>query len=386
VRLLSLACQAELQTDIPNGSLSLVLPLYDTDLVFLVGGPPSPLYAPNKVFLYSLSQDCPVASLEFSSLVLGLAARRDRLVVVLPKRVVLFALPLGPNAMYREGVYETCENPKGLACMATESDSTLLCFPGRQAGQVALVKLPPLSGYARGDPPLKFKDPPFPATSILLAHTTSLSALCCTPDGRFIATASIKGTLIRVWDSKSGQLIRELRRGSDSADIFSLAIHPLGLAMAAASDKGTVHIWDLSREGTSRSSSRTSSSSEGMTLLKPYLPKYFSSSWSDAQFRLPPPEPSTPRNLPFLDILAEEKREKALTTEDDPVLVCWTREPSSDKYHLVAITHSGGWFKLGLLKEEEKRTGSTASKGEEWGAEGRCELVDFKNFASRDGW
>jgi hypothetical protein len=361
--------------DTPNGSLSLVLPYYDTDLLFLVGGPPSPLYAPNKVVLYSLSSSQAIASIEFASLVSGIAVRRDRLVVVLLDKVVLFALPLGPSAIYREGAYETCANPKGLVGMATEPQSTLLCFPGLQQGQVALVKLPPMSGMAGSEPP-RFKDPPFPATSIVLAHTNALSALSTTPNGRFLATSSAKGTLIRLWDSKSGQLLRELRRGTDSATIFSLAVHPLGSAVAAASDKGTVHLWDLGgRRGESATERPRKPSAEGVALLKPFLPKYFSSAWSDAQFRLPPPEPQLPRTLPFLNILAEEKREPALTTEDDRVLVVWTADGA-----LVAITHSGGWFKIGLLDEDRRKA------KEDWGAEGRCELLGFNRFESRDGW
>ncbi|KPV78633.1 uncharacterized protein RHOBADRAFT_51078 [Rhodotorula graminis WP1] len=284
--------------DLPDASLRIVLPLERSNLVFLVGGPPSPLYPPNKVVLWDARAQGAVAELEFREDVRGVRARRDRLVVVLRRRVVLFVLGEGDAGIWREGAYETCDNPRGLAALATAPHSTLLAFPGRQPGQVQLVRLPPLSPPG-GDPPLPpppSHDPtaaPHPATSVLLAHESPLAALATCDDGRVLATGSSRGTLVRIWDAAppartragaggaggggagapGGTLARELRRGTDGAEIFDVA---------------------LSREG-----DRTPRSHQ-LSLLKPYLPKYFSSEWSHAQFRLPPPPGGpTASRLPF---------------------------------------------------------------------------------------
>lgn len=64
-----------------------------------------------------------------------------------------------------------------------------------------------------------------------------------------LATASDKGTLIRVFDTYSGELLQELRRGMDRAEIFSLAFNAASSFLACSSCKGTVHIFSLQGPG-----------------------------------------------------------------------------------------------------------------------------------------
>lgn len=99
--------------DLSEASLSICLPLERTNLVFLVGGPPSPLYPPNQVVLYDAQADRAVAELDFREEVRGLAARRDRLFVALRRRVVIFVLGEGQTGLWREGTYQTADNPRG---------------------------------------------------------------------------------------------------------------------------------------------------------------------------------------------------------------------------------------------------------------------------------
>lgn len=49
------------------------------------------------------------------------------------------------------------------------------------------------------------------------AHKSEIACLALNQQGTRIATASNKGTLIRVWDSTTRQQLVELRRGSDNA-------------------------------------------------------------------------------------------------------------------------------------------------------------------------
>jgi WD40 repeat protein len=86
------------------------------------------------------------------------------------------------------------------------------------------------------------------AASIIAAHTTSIATLTLSATGNMLATSSEKGTLVRVWDAYSGSLIKELRRGTDQAEIYGVAFRPDEQELCVWSDKGTVHIFTLQRK------------------------------------------------------------------------------------------------------------------------------------------
>lgn len=124
-----------------------------------------------------------------------------------------------------------------------------MAIPGRQDGHVQLIQLTPCR-----DRPLQPETlPPLPPkfrTPIIVAHTHALSSLSCTSDGKHLVTASDRGTLLRLWNVKTGSMERELRRGLDRADIWGTAMvyEPIAaggreLMLACWSDKGTIHVW-----------------------------------------------------------------------------------------------------------------------------------------------
>lgn len=88
-------------------------------------------------------------------------------------------------------------------------------------------------------------------SSVIIAHNTAITTLTALPSGRLLATTSERGTLVRVWDTHSGNLIRELRRGSDKAEIYGVAFRPDEQDVCVWSDKGTVHVFSLASGSTS---------------------------------------------------------------------------------------------------------------------------------------
>ncbi|KAF9821415.1 hypothetical protein IEO21_00661 [Rhodonia placenta] len=417
--------------ELTGGTLSMVVPLHTSSLLFLVGGGRSPRYPPNKAILWDDALGREVAELEFRERVRGLACRRGWLAVALRRRIVVFRLG---TEISRYGEWDTCDNPRGLLAIATATHSTLLAIPGRQMGHVQLVHLPPCPPPESLDPPSSLPPgpPPPPPTkhpvSIIAAHTTALNTLSVPPSGHFLATTSERGTLIRVWDSTTGTLVRELRRGSDKAEIYGVAFRPDEREVCVWSDKGTVHVFSL--VGGSGSSNRQSTFSP----LKPFipLPTYFHSEWSYAQYHIPSQSShislsAPPSRPPTADDVDEEK-----------CIVGWIQAPSNNQddssqgameHQLIALTYTGGWYRLSLPRSSippksvtptqhhtsgtvisasppsiraismtRPRTGSVSSFGtrtekgkererEREGKESReCALQEFRRFGRWDGW
>ena len=56
-------------------------------------------------------------------------------------------------------------------------------------------------------------------TTQIKAHQSSLTSIELNPRGTKLATASEKGTIIRIYNSEDGSIIQELRRGTEYAFI-----------------------------------------------------------------------------------------------------------------------------------------------------------------------
>ena len=108
-------------------------------------------------------------------------------------------------------------------------------------------------------------------------HENPVSYLTVDYSGSYGASGSEQGTIIRVFDCSTLQVLHELRRGSSPAQISCLAFSPERNFILAASDHSTIHIWNLQTHPSSLSQIATS-----------YLPKYFSYTRSVMKLSLPP--------------------------------------------------------------------------------------------------
>ncbi|XP_033155376.1 WD repeat domain phosphoinositide-interacting protein 2 [Drosophila mauritiana] len=77
------------------------------------------------------------------------------------------------------------------------------------------------------------------------AHDTFLSALAFSPSGALLATASERGTVIRVFCVKNGQRVQEFRRGVSCVRIASLVFSASGDFLCASSNTETVHVFKI---------------------------------------------------------------------------------------------------------------------------------------------
>ncbi|MCO5613720.1 hypothetical protein L7F22_067998 [Adiantum nelumboides] len=220
-----------------------------------------------------------------------------------------------------------------------KTNCALIALPGRQIGHVQLVCVE--FSYTKRT---SIHSSMAGASTIIAAHTNVIACLELSKDGRYLCTASDRGTILRFWSTVSAgkssrssnqrvtgnndrvktmaaALLGELRRGSESARILSIAITPDNRFLAVASDKGTIHFFNLdalqhgiplisgngddSETSLRRFSPSQSTQQSGFKLSQKanrflpnaiqnfaqqiptsLLPQYFKSQWSFAQFRI----------------------------------------------------------------------------------------------------
>jgi WD40 repeat protein len=281
--------------DLQGGGFGIVEMLFRCNILALVGGGSHPQYPPNKVMIWDDHQSRCIGEFVFRSEVRAVKLRRDLIVVVLEHKIYVYNF----TDLKLLHQIETLSNPRGLCCLSYDPNTSVLACSGLRKGEVRVEHFG-----------LK-------VTKFISAHDSNIACATLTVDGLLLATASTKGTLIRIFNTLDGTRLQEVRRGLDRADIYSIALSQNVQWLAVSSDKGTVHVFslrvrvagdDASNQNatptmahspwmTHQNSSSSldalmlqntgSNTSSSLSFMRGVLPKYFSSEWSFAQFHLP---------------------------------------------------------------------------------------------------
>uniref|UniRef100_A0A672IBI0 WD repeat-containing protein 45 n=1 Tax=Salarias fasciatus TaxID=181472 RepID=A0A672IBI0_SALFA len=158
----------------------------------------------------------------------------------------------------------------GLVDLSPSLEKQLLLFPGHKCGSLQLVDLShskPCTSSA-----------PF----TINAHQSEIACVALNQTGSVAASASRKGTLIRLFDTSSRDKLVELRRGTDPATLYCINFSHDSSFLCASSDKGTVHIFALKDTKLNRRSALARVGKVG-----PVIGQYVDSQWSLASFTVP---------------------------------------------------------------------------------------------------
>lgn len=183
------------------GTLRCTEMLFRSNFLAFVGGGEMPLYPTNHLVIWDDVKKTISTTLDLNSSILAVKLRRDRIVVVSEGVIKVFTFTQIPQQIH---VFETNSNLKGLCALSPSSTNSLIAFPTRIVGQVQIVDL---------------ADADKPAMDIA-AHESELAYITINTQGTYIATASEKGTIIRVFNTATGKKVVEFRRGAQSVSFF----------------------------------------------------------------------------------------------------------------------------------------------------------------------
>uniref|UniRef100_A0AAX7UMR1 WD repeat domain phosphoinositide-interacting protein 2 n=1 Tax=Astatotilapia calliptera TaxID=8154 RepID=A0AAX7UMR1_ASTCA len=196
--------------------------LFSSSLVAIVS-----LKAPRKLKVCHFKKGTEICNYSYSNTILAVKLNRQRLIVCLEESLYIHNIR---DMKVLHTIRETPPNPSGLCALSISNDNCYLAYPGSATiGEVQVFDTVNLR-----------------AANMIPAHDSPLAALAFDATGTKLATASEKGTVIRVFSIPEGQKLFEFRRGvKRCVSICSLAFSMDSLYLSASSNTETVHIFKL---------------------------------------------------------------------------------------------------------------------------------------------
>lgn len=224
-KLYSLSSVDKLETIYESDSddICIVERLFSSSLVAVVS-----LSSPRKLKVCHFKKGTEICNYSYSNTILATRLNRLRLVVCLEESLYIHNIR---DMKVLHTIRDTPPNPHGLCALSVNNDNCYLAYPGSsQIGEVQIFDCVNLR-----------------AVTMIPAHDNPLAAIAFNFLGTKLATASEKGTVIRVFSIPDGQKLFEFRRGvKRCASISSLAFSiPDSMFLSCSSNTETVHIFKL---------------------------------------------------------------------------------------------------------------------------------------------
>lgn len=267
-----------------DGSIGIVEMLFCSSLLAIVGTGEQAALSPRRLKIINTKRHTTICELTFPTSILSIRMNRERLIVLLEEIIYIYDI----TNMRLLHTVEIPSNPTGLVALSLNSENNYLAYPSPQKvskinnnGPQPGIDVTGLNGQhptssgaashlqsgigSSHDDPLGTNDGNVTQSvrngdviifdckslhpiTVIDAHKTQLAAIAFSHDGTLLATASDKGTIVRVFSVERGVKLYQFRRGTYNTKIYSLAFSPNNMFLVASSATGTVHVFRLGEE------------------------------------------------------------------------------------------------------------------------------------------
>uniref|UniRef100_A0A8D0BZE4 WD repeat domain, phosphoinositide interacting 1 n=1 Tax=Salvator merianae TaxID=96440 RepID=A0A8D0BZE4_SALMN len=182
---------------------------------------------PRQMNVYHFKKGTEICNYSYSSNILSVRLNRQRLIVCLEESIYIHNIK---DMKLLKTILDIPPNPTGLCALSINHSNSYLAYPGSTTvGEIVLY-----DGNNLRD------------VCSISAHDGPLAALTFNSTGSKLASASEKGTVIRVFSIPEGQKVYEFRRGMKRyVNISSLVFSMDSQFLCASSNTETVHIFKL---------------------------------------------------------------------------------------------------------------------------------------------
>lgn len=197
--------------------------LFSTSLIAVIEDAPGAHDTPDartRLKILNMKRQATICELTFPAPVRRCQLNRRRLVAALDDALLVYDIS-------NMRLLHTIEASSPVMALAPSSDASYLAYGGPH-GSVTLCDLEALC-----------------TETVIQAHRAPIACLAINAAGTLLATASEKGTIVRVFALPDGRPVYQFRRGTYPARIHHISFNAASTLLCVTSDSDTVHIFRL---------------------------------------------------------------------------------------------------------------------------------------------
>lgn len=240
-----------------DGGVSIVKMVYESNIVLFVGRPYSILYPDNRLIIWDDNKKKVMGEISYNTPIVNFDVTKNYITVSTERKIYIYEF----YSLLLLKSIDTIYNPRGCIATSIEIDGNIY-FPSSMIGSVSIININTEE------------------VRELEAHANAIDNLVLSKDANYLVTTSEKGTIIRIFNTKTLEMVNEFRRGTDPCKIVDIAISYNNSILLVSSEKGTIHLFNTEIDQHCNIANSTFS----LGLLSYALPKYFQSKWSFCQF------------------------------------------------------------------------------------------------------
>ena len=261
-----------------NGGVGLIAMFNNSNLVGIVGGGKRPYSALNKLVIWNDATSKPILEITVDFKIKNIKVKKSLIAIIGKKTIKIYYYNSLEDIMNYIDIdtITTPENKNGIFTMNTDPKKNIIAYLTKNIGEI-MIKTYFRKKNSDDENDYKIVS----KTQSISAHQSEVTVMSLDPKGDILASVSQKGSLIRLFDTSTGAFLKGLRRGNDSAEIYSINFDKTSQYVLITSNKGTVHIFNIGK------SKIVKNPKSFLSSLAPYLNlqnTYLDNEWSFAQY------------------------------------------------------------------------------------------------------
>ena len=214
-----------------GGGLRITEMYYHSNILALVSGGESPKFSQRKLIIWDDSLNKEIKEINFFQNIKNVKMKKENIYIICEDNIYIFNLKTLENIE----IINTLENHKGIFSINSDEKNDVIAYLGIKND---------LDNNKKGID-IIIKNYENSLTSIINYKEDVVSYICLNSSGNLLAVANEKGNEIKIYNCLNGDLMGDLHRGNEKAEINYICFDKSTNYLAVTSDRGTIHIWSM---------------------------------------------------------------------------------------------------------------------------------------------